>query len=367
MAYSGHAMATNSNLYALVMAGGQGTRFWPASTSKRPKQFLNLASKHSLLYETLVRFDGLIPQERRFVVTVDGQAQLVRDCAGDMMANEGIILEPSGRNTAPCILLGLHSLLQRGATPHDVVAITPSDHVVNDKKAFCQVVEVANRAACELNKIVTIGIPPTHPHTGFGYIRRGEELGQNIYCAERFVEKPDLPTAQSYLQSGDYYWNAGIFVSTVETLLREFAQHAPEIYRHGENLQNCGGDFAKLTEAYGQIPADSIDYAIMEKSREVALIPATFDWNDLGSWDALDNIHTPRDGNTVATCRDAYTPDSKGNIVYAPDRFVSLVGVDNLIVVADQHSVMVLPKSKAQEIKDVVEFMKTQDHLKDLL
>ena len=357
----------HSNLYALIMAGGQGTRFWPASTSASPKQYLKLASKHPLLYETLVRFEGLIPPERRYIVTVKNQAKLARQCARTAMNEEGIIFEPSGRNTAACILLGLCSLLQRGANHDDVVVVTPSDHVVKNCKAFCDTVKRAGQMAFSSDKIVTIGISPTFPHTGFGYIRCGEELGQGISHVLRFVEKPDLETAKSYLASGEYYWNAGLFISTIKTWFCEFEKHAPEIYQYAKELGECGNNFEKLTHTYNQIPIDSIDYAVMEKSREVALIPASFDWSDLGSWDALEGLCEQKEGNTVVACRDVHSSDAKNNIVYAPDRFVSLIGVQDLIVVVSANSVMVLPKSRAQEIKSVVEFLKSREHLQDLL
>ena len=208
---------------------------------------------------------------------------------------------------------------------------------------------------------------PSFPHTGFGYIRRGEELDEDVYSVLRFVEKPDLETAKSYLSSGEYYWNAGIFISTIKTWFREFEEHAPEIYRYKKELCECGSDFEKLTHVYNQIPIDSIDYAVMEKSREVALTPASFDWSDLGSWDALEGVCGFREGNTVVDCRDIYSHEAKNNIVYAPERFVSLIGVEDLIVVVSVNSVMVLPKSRAQEIKGVVEFLKSEKHLQDLL
>ncbi len=357
----------HSNLYALIMAGGQGTRFWPGSTSARPKQYLNLVSKHSLLYETLVRFEGLVPSQRRYVVTLKDQAELARQCVQTAMNDKGMIFEPSGRNTAACILLGLCSLLQRGAGLEDVVVATPSDHVVCDQKSFCDTVKRASEVALSSHKIVTIGIPPTHAHTGFGYIRRGEELAKGVYNAFRFVEKPNLETAKSYLASGEYYWNAGLFISTIKTWFREFEEHAPEVYQYKEKLCECENDFEKLSHVYNQIPIDSIDYAVMEKSREVALIPAAFDWSDLGSWDALEGLCESREDNTVVDCRDVYSSDARNNIVYAPERFVSLIGVENLIVVANGNSVMVLPKSRAQEIKGVVEFLKSRKHLHDLL
>ncbi len=357
----------DSNFYCLVMAGGQGTRFWPESTVRRPKQYLELVSENSLLSETLSRFQGLIAQERRHIVTVKAQESLAAKASRGLIADKGLIFEPSGRNTAPCILLGLYSLLKRGATHEDVVIIVPSDHLIHDHQGFRETVKKASEAALSLNKIVTIGIPPSFPHTGFGYIHRGQELFEKTYQVSQFVEKPDLEMAKSYLVTGEYYWNAGMFTATIGVWLREFEKHAFEIYRYGEELGKSLGNFEKLSKVYGQIPCDSIDYAIMEKSGEVAVVPAEFDWNDLGSWDALEAVCKKKGHNTVASCRDFYFREAKGNIVYAPGKFVSLVGIEDFIVVVNDSSVVVLPKERSQEVKKIVEFIKSEKDLEDLL
>src|SRR3989339_23509 len=287
------------HLYALVMAGGAGTRFWPESTSKRPKQYLNLVSEKSLLQETLLRFDGVVDRDRRFIVTVKEQEAWARNCAGKEIGKEGIIFEPAGRNTAPCIFLSLIKLLKMGASARDVVAIVPADHVILNKRGFAEVVRDATIVAAAQRKIVTIGIPPNFPHTGYGYIQKGEAIEGGGVLVKSFKEKPDYATAKEYLASGDYFWNAGMFVASIEVLLSEFKKNAPYIYKFYEELFAILDDFIKLTSVYGQIISESIDYAIMEKSSEVVAIPARFDWNDLGSWDALEAVVASQEGNII--------------------------------------------------------------------
>lgn len=349
------------------MAGGQGTRFWPSSVSKKPKQYLPLISDKSLLEETLIRFDGLVGAEDRYVITVKAQEELVKESAGDRIGNDGIIFEPSGRNTGPCILLSLAHLMAKGASATDVVAIVPSDHVILNHQGFKDTLKKASELAVGLSKIVTIGIKPNFPHTGFGYIHRGEEVRDSSYDVKEFKEKPDLETAKNYVASGEYFWNAGMFVGTIERLLKEFEACAPEMYGHYEDLKNNAADFSKTGEIYEKIPKDSIDYAIMEKSKEVMTIPAEFDWNDLGSWDALESVLEKKDDNYTAQAKATFFQDAKDNIVFAPGKFVSLVDVEGLVVVSAEDNILVVPKEKAQEVKKVVEHLKTQDFGKDHL
>ena len=358
--------------YGLIMAGGRGTRFWPESTSAKPKQYLNLISQNSLLTDTLNRLEGLIPREKRFITTIKDQRDLVMKSGENGVDKEGIIFEPSGRNTAPCILLGLYELLERGAKVSDCVAILPSDHVILNIEAFQKTLQTAFDISVGLKKIITIGITPNFPHTGFGYIQRAKEnewpdYGNEVYRVERFKEKPDFQTAKEYLKSGQYYWNAGMFVGTIEVFLREFEKHCPEIFQFGEDLKANLNNFVKLQEIYEKIPEKSIDYAIMEKSSEIIVLPAQFDWNDLGSWDALEQVIKKEKDNTIVSSRNSYLKNSCGNIIYAPDKFVALVDINDLIIVSNDSAVMILPKKQGQEVKNIVEYLKTQKDLADLL
>lgn len=343
------------------MAGGQGTRFWPSSISKKPKQYLPLASDKSLLEETLGRFDGLVGAEDRYVITVKAQEELVRGAAGKKIGAGGIIFEPSGRNTGPCILLSLAALVSKGALLKDVVAIVPSDHVILNEQGFKDTLKKAAELSVSLSKIVTIGIKPNFPHTGFGYIHQGDEVRDKSFNVKAFKEKPDLETAKGYVASGEYFWNAGMFVGTIERLLKEFESCAPEMFNFYEALKNNANDFEATTKIYDKIPKKSIDYAIMEKSKEVMTIPAEFDWNDLGSWDALESVLEKKNGNFIGQTKASFFEDARENIVFAPGKFVSIIGVEGLVVVATENNVLVVPKERAQEVKKIVEYLKEQD------
>ncbi len=356
-----------SKLYCLVMAGGQGTRFWPSSVTKKPKQYLPLVSDKSLLEETLVRFDDLVGPEDRYVITVKAQEQLVKDSAGERIGKNGIIFEPSGRNTGPCILLSLANLVANGASESDVVAIVPSDHVILNHQGFKDTLKKAAELSVGLSKIVTIGIKPNFPHTGFGYIHRGEEVRDSSFDVKEFKEKPDLETAKNYVASGEYFWNAGMFVGTIDRLLKEFESCAPEMFSHYNDLKENANNFEKTGEIYEKIPKDSIDYAIMEKSKEVMTIPAEFDWNDLGSWDALETVLEKENDNYTGQAKGTFFQDAKDNIVFAPGKFVSLIDVNGLVVVSTEDNVLVVPKEKAQEVKKAVEYLKTTDFGKEHL
>jgi mannose-1-phosphate guanylyltransferase/mannose-6-phosphate isomerase len=343
--------------YVLVMAGGQGTRFWPESTSKKPKQYLSLTSEKSLLEETLVRFEGLVPSEQSFVVTVKSQEKLSHECSKGLIAEDGLIFEPSGRNTAPCIILALAKLEAKGAKDTDLVAIVPSDHVILNTKGFQQTLSQAYKLASSNDKIITIGIKPNFPHTGYGYIHKGNKNEGDSFEVSNFVEKPDFETAQTYLASGEYFWNAGMFVTSLKTLKNEFKTHAPDMFEHYQGLVDS--DETETAKIYEKIRKESIDYAVMEKSKNVFVQEAGFDWNDLGSWDALESVINKCDDNITVHENDHFYHESKGNIVFAPNKFVSLQYVNDLIVIDNDDVLMVLPKERAQEVKKVVEYVKT--------
>lgn len=355
------------HLFALVMAGGRGTRFWPESTSKKPKQYLALTGEKSLLEKTLGRFESLVEAQKRYIVTVNEQEGLARECSQGLIGPKGLIFEPSGRNTAPCILLSMASLEAMGAGENDVVAIVPSDHVILNENGFRETMRKAAEVAMKDKRIVTIGIKPNFPHTGFGYIHRGEETQSETFTVQQFKEKPDRQTAESYVATGEYFWNAGMFVSSLRTLKEEFENCSPETFKFYEPLVKAHGDQKKIAEIYDQIPKDSIDYAVMEKSQKVSVVAASFDWNDLGSWDALESVVTATEGNTLVESRAHFIKEAQGNIVYSPGKHVSLIGVNDLIVVSNNKTLVVLPKSRSQEIKEVVEKLKDNKELQDLL
>lgn len=343
------------NLFALIMAGGKGTRFWPESTSKRPKQYLNLISEKTLLQETIDRFEEFVPTENRFVVTVLEQEDLCRKSTRGKINSRGMIFEPTGRNTAPCILMSLANLLEKGVGMDDVVAIVPSDHVILNKKGFHQTIQKAADFSHQHQQIVTIGITPHFPHTGFGYILKGDLIEEEAFQVNRFKEKPHFELAAAYVKSGQYLWNAGMFVAPVKVFMQEFAEHSPEMFEHFEALRKTAENPRALKNVYMKLPSDSIDYAVMEKSENIAVMPANFDWNDLGSWDALASVLSETHGNTVVKSEGTHFLNSADNVVFAPGKFVSLINMDKHVVVVNDNVVLVAPLKDAQEIKKVVE------------
>jgi mannose-1-phosphate guanylyltransferase len=344
--------------HALIMAGGKGTRFWPESTEKKPKQYLNLISSKTLLEETFERFDKFIEKENRYVVTVKEQEALCVASSNGKIATGGMLFEPSGRNTGPCILMSIACLLAKGISETDVLAIVPSDHVILNRKGFQETLRKAAFYSHQKQNIVTIGITPHFPHTGFGYIEKGELVEGEVFKVSRFKEKPHFELAKEYIASGKYLWNAGMFVAPIAVILEEFKTHAPKMFVHFEDLKKAVNDPAKLKEVYERIPSDSIDYCVMEKSKRVSVVPANFDWNDMGSWDALSSVINETHGNTIVKSDGAFFLNSSDNVVFAPNRFVSLINMDKHIVVANDKVVLVAPVKDAQEIKKVVEHLK---------
>lgn len=353
-------------LYALILAGGSGTRFWPESTEKKPKQYLTLFGEHSLLTSTLKRFDSFIARDERFIVTIKKQVPLaIEESRGHIKDNAAIIVEPSARNTAPCIMLAMAKLEMSGMQEDDVVVIVPSDHIILNTSGFQKTVADASRLSAKMNKIITIGITPNFPHTGFGYIEKAEMVDSEAFNVKKFKEKPPFELAREYVASGKFLWNAGMFVAKLGVLKAEFQKHAPEMAKHYQELKNSLNDEVKLSAVYEKLPKDSFDYVVMEKSTEVLVVPAQFDWNDLGSWDALGSVLSETDNNIVGQDQGHFFYNATDNIVFAPKHFVSLLHVKDLIVVVNDKAVMVLPKEMSQDVKKVVEHLKS--HREDLL
>ncbi len=346
------------NFYGLVMAGGKGTRFWPESTIKRPKQYLKLLGPKTLLEEALLRFGDLIPKDRRYIVSILDQKDLAIAASLDCANSLGPIYEPEGRNTGPCILLSVATLEAQGLKETDVLAIVPSDHIILNGEGLRNTLIEAYKVASEKKGIVTIGIPPHFPNTGYGYIKKGAAIvGNSIFKVDQFREKPSYESAQEFVKSGEYFWNAGMFVAELGAIKNNFKQFAPEMFEfYAEILQKLKNK-KSVSEIYSKLPRNSIDYAVMEKAQNVYVAKADFDWNDLGSWDAMENVLEKKEGNTFVTSNLSFVKKSKGNIIFAPGKFVSLIGVDNLIIVVNDKSIMVVEKAQAQEVKKIVEYL----------
>jgi mannose-1-phosphate guanylyltransferase/mannose-6-phosphate isomerase len=341
------------SIHVLIMAGGNGTRFWPVSTPSRPKQYTSLASNDTLIQESIKRSLNFTSSENIYVVTVERQTQLAAEQSKGLIPEDNIIVEPEGRNTAPCIFLGLLEVLKKGVDKKDCIVVLPSDHVIKNKDAFCHDINLAVENAQKRGSITVIGIPPTSPHTGYGYINKGEGIAGGLYVVNKFVEKPQLETAIKYLKSGEYFWNAGMFISSIENLIDEISLHAPSLGNYQDALFKAIGNSQQVKEVYGLLPKESIDYAVIEKSSRVDVVSSSFDWNDLGSWDALEEVIEPSNNNTVCTANATQFLNSKGNIIFAPDKKVSLVNCDDLVIVVEGDHVIVLPKKDAQKVKEL--------------
>ena len=363
--------------FCVIMAGGRGTRFWPLSRSSRPKQLLPLASARSLLRDTFNRVEALVGADRIIVVTSEAMAA---DTARELpeLPRGHIIAEPCGRNTAPCAALGIGVAERLGGRVS--VALLPADHLIPDADRFRDQLARAFTQVAGGGEPVTFGITPTHPETGYGYLEvapgvkagpgapAGESAAADFLPGIRFVEKPELPTAENYLAAGNYFWNAGIFVWDSRSFAGALRQHLPEVAAATDQALAAygGAEFASaLATAYADCPAVSLDEGVMEKLASFRVVPAAFRWSDLGSWDVWGN-HADQlgDGNRGSTwlCPVA----SRGNVVYAPTKTVALVGVADLIVVDTEDALLVCRADAAQRIREVTEKLREQDR-EDLL
>ena len=350
---------TSPALFAVIMAGGSGTRFWPASRIARPKQFLPISGGLTMIEETYRRLEGLVPPERVLVVTAESQAALVAECLPDLPA-KNILAEPCARNTAPCVAWAAHEIARRD--PNAIQVVLPADHVIQPTDAFRKTLEAAAASAAS-GGLFTFGVEPDHPATGYGYIKTGDELGQSrgetVFAVDRFVEKPNLAKAKEFLSEGGFYWNAGIFVWSTKSIIEAIAKYAPVL---DAGIRRIVKGDADLAAEYALLPADPVDVAIMEQSDDVRLLPITYTWNDVGSWQALADI-AEKDSNGNAAVLDKQGKlvaiDAKNNLVYAEgERVVAIVGVEGLAIVQTDSATLVCPLDRAQDVKAVVDELK---------
>ena len=339
----------------VILSGGSGTRLWPLSRKQYPKQYLPLVSENTMLQETILRLDGLDNLADPIIIcNVDHRFLVAEQCQQINIKNPTILLEPVGRNTAPAIAA---AALQSIKDSNDVVLLVLSaDHVIQDIDAFHKAIKIANNKAQD-GKLVTFGIVPTDANIGYGYIKSSKDNNGGAYQVEGFVEKPDLQTAQSYLEQGNYLWNSGMFMFQANTLINELAIHSPDIVKAvGNSIDNATQDFdfIRLEEqAFTSSPSDSIDYALMEKSNNVVMVPLDAGWNDIGSWSALYDIGT-KDNNGNVIRGDVITQDTTNTYINANHHMVATIGVDNLIVVDTPDATFIATQDKAQEVKSIV-------------
>ncbi len=351
-------------MYAAILAGGVGTRLWPRSRQDRPKQFTDITGTGvTMIQATAERLAGLMPTNHLFVLTGGAYAGLATEQLPEVPPRQ-IIVEPSGRNTAPAIGLACVHLAQHDPTA--VIAILPADHIIPDGAALRAALRRAANVARE-GYLVTLGIQPTFPHTGYGYIKRSALIddvdGLPAFRVERFLEKPNRSLAETFVAEGGYYWNGGIFISRVDRLLAEFESQTPEMYAALERIGAAIGapdEEAVLAAEWETLPSISIDYAIMERAQRVAVVPLNAGWSDVGSWDALETVLNKDDaGNSIAK-GDVLLLDSHDNIVYSDKRIVALVNVNNLVVVETEDTLLIGDKGQMQRVKDVVEQLRAE-------
>ncbi|PKN65931.1 MAG: mannose-1-phosphate guanylyltransferase [Deltaproteobacteria bacterium HGW-Deltaproteobacteria-10] len=347
-------------MYAVIMAGGRGTRFWPRSREKKPKHLLDIVSSRTVIQETVDRILPLIKPENILVVTGRKHARaLMNQLPAIPQAN--IIIEPEGKNTAPCI--GLAALHVRKKAGDDVMVVLPSDHAIADPAKFLQVVQAAAQTAEKTDGLVTIGIKPLSPQTGFGYIERGDSLEngttQEVYRVKSIREKPDFQQAVEFVQSGNFYWNSGMFIWRASAILKSISCFLPDLYSGltaiNESL-GLPGEKKAVGRIYKNLVPISIDYGVMEKADNIFTVKGDFGWSDVGSWDALWDISAKdENGNAFIGGSDVISTDSTGSLVYSPKKLVALAGVKDLIVVETGDALLICRKGNSQDVKKIVD------------
>ena len=350
---------------AVIMAGGGGTRFWPVSRMATPKQLVKLTGDDVMINETIKHYDSVIGRQNTFIVTNEKQAQLMDKVLFDEVDRSHILIEPVQRNTAPCIIYAAMTLKKMYGDA--LMAVLPADHHIGNIKEYERVLNLALDTAEKTDRIVTIGIKPTFPSTGYGYINFSESasVGTEVYDLLRFVEKPDLARATEYVESGRYLWNSGMFIWKVSVILDYYRKLLPDMYEAMENIFDdlrTDREEAAIAATYPTLEKISVDYGIMENAEGVYCIPADFGWNDVGSWDSLDNVFTGDADNNIAA-GEAINADNfklegcKNTVVFdaAGDKYVAAVGLDNIVIVNTKDAVLVLSKDKAQDVKKIVD------------
>lgn len=345
--------------YAVIMAGGSGTRFWPMSRQNRPKQLLRLLSAQPLIQSTVERVRPLVPPARVLVVCNHSYLGAMQAMLPEI-PKENFIGEPMGRNTSACVALAAVELGRRD--PDSVMCVLPADHHIHNVARFQKLLESAMKGAAGAQLLVTFGIIPNRPHTGYGYIYAAETMttvdGVGFLRAERFIEKPPKAMAEEYLNQGNHYWNSGMFVWRTSLILDELRQYVPDVINPIAEFATAGGRFAAddpgFESMFARLPAISIDYGVMEKSRRVGLIRGDFGWNDVGSWDALEEI-LPAEAGNIAAGDGPMLIDSRRNIVYGDGILVACLGIEDLVVVATGDAVLVARKDRAQDVRQIVE------------
>lgn len=350
----------NKNYYAILMAGGVGSRFWPVSTIEFPKQFHDmLGSGETLIQKTFSRLSKLIPAENILILTNEKYNHIVLDQL-PMVTPEQVLLEPAMRNTAPCILYA--SLKIQKQNPDAVMVVAPSDHWIEDEKAFTDNLQTCFDFCSNENALMTLGIQPTFPNTGFGYIEFDKTDSNAIKKVLQFREKPNYETAKSFLDSGNFLWNGGIFIWSIKAITEAFEKFQPQmnsLFQKGIPAYNTQNETAFINENYADAENISIDYAVMENAKNVFVLPATFDWNDLGTWGSLHEKLGKDDNSNAVVNATVLLNNASGNIIStSKEKLVIIDGLEDYIIVDKDNTLLIYPKDKEQEIKSIISQLK---------
>lgn len=342
-------------LCALIMAGGKGTRFWPLSTEEKPKQFLNLLGRETMIQMTVNRVKPIIPIERIFVCTVSSYVELVKEQLPEL-PEENIIVEPEGRNTAPCIALS--SMIINRKYNDAAIAVLPSDHLIKDEEKFRNIILDCNEFL-DINEtaLITIGMKPDRPETGYGYIRydkKSFELKEDKFIkVDKFVEKPDLEMAENYLKEGNYLWNGGMFLWKASNIVNQIREYCPEVYEPLKNIEKSDDDKLNdlIKERYSDTKAISIDYAVLEKSKEIYVVPADIGWDDIGTWKSVERYKKKDDFNNIIE-GNARVIESKSNIALNSGKRIVLIGIKDVMALQTEDSIYIVNKDKMENLRE---------------
>ena len=353
--------STVSNFYALIMAGGSGTRLWPLSRQNRPKQAIELIDNRTMFQQAVDRLDTLLPLERVLVVTAREHAEVLAAQVPDV-PQENFIVEPMARGTAGAIGLAALHLKQRD--PEAVMAVLTADHYIRDVDRFRRVLSAAAQVARE-GHIVTLGIEPSFPSTGFGYIRRREHVGRvngfDVYLVEAFVEKPDAARAAEFLAVGLYSWNSGMFIWQLDRIMTEFARQMPAFYAQLQTIEAALGTPRQaevLAEVWPQVRKETIDYGIMERAEGVAVIPVDIGWTDIGDWAAIYQLHQPDEAGNVVVGADHVGVGTSASFIQGGKKLIATIGLEDVIIIDTDDAVLICARDRAQDVKLIVERLK---------
>lgn len=357
-------------MYAAIIAGGSGTRLWPKSRQEKPKQFQSLYSENTMLQDAIARLEPLIPKENIFIIAGASHESVIKEQL-PWLNPDNFVGEPVGRDTAPAV--GVITTLIHRKDPDAVILVSPADHVILKEKTFRRHLEVAEQIASEGTNVVTIGIKPTAPETGYGYIQMSENHRQvddvDIHEVISFKEKPDQKTAEEYISSWHYVWNSGMFIWSAKTVLGLFEEHAPDIYKLLMRYDGAIGTAQEskvFDQIYDAFPRISVDYAILEHARSIFVIPASIGWSDLGSWASLHEVKEADElGNVVVG--EHIGLDTHNCLIHGqPGKLITTIGIDNLIIVDAGDALLVLPQGRSQDIKNLLEELKKEGKAKYL-